>query len=194
MSADATDAENANLTGAFENLTLTDRPVDPNVETCLAHLKLLFAIQSMKEDVGFSDGLWDLWDAHAGPVNPVLRGKPEKLKGKEKEPREKEEAEPSVEEKINDKNLETLSRIREKRWALFVARAVDRYETWWKSLMRMLPGRPLSEADMDKINSPAYAGFPRDTNAAMAWTEFMLPPLGQWPVSTSVSISVLSHC
>ncbi|KAK4129812.1 hypothetical protein N657DRAFT_640483 [Parathielavia appendiculata] len=159
------------LTAAFEDLVLSDLPVDPSVDTCLAHLKLLFAIQWMKEDVGFADGLWGLWDAQAGPMDPVHRRRPEKVK------KEKDEPEPSAEEKLREENLKTLSLIREKRWALFIARAVHRYETWWKSLMDVFPQRPLSEADMEIPGFVMYEGFPTDRKAVFRWREDMLPPL-----------------
>lgn len=158
-------------TAAFEKLTLCNEPCDPCVETCLAHLKLLFAIQWMKEDVGFTDGLWGLWDAHAGPVGLVPRDATSEMRVVA--------TEPSVREEMQDKNRETLSRIREKRWALFVARAVDRYEKWWRSLSAPVAAFCLSEQDMKSPDSTAYAAFPASRpDAAMIWTEDMLPPLG----------------
>ncbi|KAK4096990.1 hypothetical protein N658DRAFT_562095 [Parathielavia hyrcaniae] len=169
---EATEAEAVSLTAAFSNLALSDLPVDPSVDTCLAHLKLLFAIQWIKEDVGFADGLWGLWDAQAGPVDPVLKRRPEKG--------EKEKNEPRVaraEERLRNENLKTLSLIREKRWALFVAKAVHRYETWWKALMDTFLQRPLTEADMEIPGLASYAGFPTDRQAVLQWKENMLPPL-----------------
>lgn len=32
----------------------------PDANTCLAHLKLLSPLQALKEDVGYTDGLWGL--------------------------------------------------------------------------------------------------------------------------------------
>lgn len=163
----------AGLSAAFDNLALPDEPSNPTVDTCLAHLKLLFAFQWMKEDVGLTDGLWGLWDARAGPANRP----PEK---------EKDAPESTVQERIKDQTLQALSNIREKRWALFVARAVDRYEAWWKSL----PGRPLSERDMDELGSVAYANFPTSLNRPMEWTEDMLPPLGMSDSADSLCLPV----
>lgn len=169
-----TDADVVNLTAAFENLEIQNIPTDPGVDTCLAHLKLLAAIQWMKEDVGFNDGLWGLWDAHAGPIDPLLQRRPEKPKEKEKTG-----PEPSIEQRLRDKNLEALSQIREKRWALFVARAVDRYEAWWKAMVRRHGGPPLSEKDMDIGHSTRYAAFPTGTHALLFGSEEELPPLGR---------------
>ncbi|KAK0719288.1 hypothetical protein B0H67DRAFT_149849 [Lasiosphaeris hirsuta] len=151
--AAAVEAETANLTAAFDDLKLIDGPSSTNADSCLAHLKLLYAIQSMKEDVGYTDGLWGLWNTLAGPVDL---------------------SEKSPEERMKDRQLETLSQIREKRWALFVARAVDRYAAWWQTL----PGKQLTEQDMESADSEAYIKF-ADSSAVelMEWTEDMLPPL-----------------
>ncbi|KAK4032417.1 glycine-rich domain-containing protein 1 [Parachaetomium inaequale] len=180
---DATDAEAANLTAAFDNLRVSNWPVDPDVDTCLAHLKLLFAIQWLKEDVGFTDGLWGLWDAAAGPIDAELKARPEKGSKGSEESKESEkagqkgDADPSVKDKRRNKNLEMLSQIREKRWALYVARAVDRYETWWRHLTTLLPGRPLTEDDMLMAGTSAYSAFPSNIDAVFHWDEDMLPPL-----------------
>lgn len=138
----------------FETLSLSDIPSDPTPETCLVHLKLLFAIQAMKEDVGYTDGLWGLWDSRAGPVDPSVQ---------------------TVAEKTQDQQLQILSQLREKRWALFVARAVERYRAWWK----LFGGRPLRKDDMAVKHSDVYIDFPGPVGSqAMSWREEMLPPLG----------------
>ncbi|KAK3299773.1 uncharacterized protein B0H64DRAFT_351109 [Chaetomium fimeti] len=175
----AQDRNNADpsLTAAFDNLQLPTNPVNPEVDTCLAHLKLLFAFQWMKEDVGFTDGLWGLWDDLAGPIDPVLKRRPEKKpeKGAGNDG-EAAAPEPSVEEKMRNKNLEILSEIREKRWALFVARAVDRYEAWWQAMAAMTGASPLKERDMTP-DSFAYTLFPFNIDGTVRWDENMLPPL-----------------
>ncbi|KAL1837775.1 hypothetical protein VTJ49DRAFT_3411 [Mycothermus thermophilus] len=183
--------EPINLAEAFENLSLSNAPTDPTVDTCLAHLKLMFAFQWMKEDVGFTDGLWGLWDSRAGPIEPALKDRP---RNRNKAGETSDDAVegggdstariPSVEERLASQNLKTLSRIREKRWALFVARAVDRYEAWWKSLIRRFPAPhgTVTEYDIgqDKLGSPRYLYFAvtyEDEDPVFPWTEDMLPPL-----------------
>ncbi|KAK0631466.1 hypothetical protein B0T14DRAFT_490016 [Immersiella caudata] len=149
--------EPVNVNAAFEKLSLANPTPSyfPTSDACLAHLKLLYAIQSMKEDVGYTDGLWSLWDSRAGPV---ANYNPDR----------------SIEERLQDKQLQVLSQIREKRWALFVARAVERYE----ALRKTFPARPLSEADMLATSSDAYIDFTKDNNPPrIEWTEDMLPPL-----------------
>ena len=73
-----------------------------------------------------------------------------------------------------------LSRLREKRWALFVARAVDRYEAWWKSRFRLT----LTEDDMGANTSfrERYLDFPTRSGARMNWSAAELPPLGKLSV------------
>ena len=177
-------------TAAFHNLTLSNLPVDPSLETCLAHLRLMFAFQWMKEDIGFTDGLWGLWDNGAGPVDPILKGRPVKEKGGQ----DIAEQEPSVEERIRDENLEKLSRVREKRWAVFVARAVDRYETWWKFLTKEMASRHLKEVDMNVPGSPQYDGFPTEVETVLQWTENMLPPLGKFFLPLNLSSANSPRC
>ncbi|TDZ16366.1 hypothetical protein Cob_v010708 [Colletotrichum orbiculare MAFF 240422] len=138
------------LTATFSSLRFETQK-DPDVDSCLAHLKLLYAIQTLKEEVGYTDGLWDLWDSRAGP-----------LPDSEKAASSKES-----EDRVKD----VLAKIREKRWAVYLARAVDRYETWWKALS---PYR-LREEDM-KRDDEKYATF-ADGGADFPWTVDVLPPL-----------------
>lgn len=135
-----------NITEAFSSLHLTDEALDlPNAETCLAHLKLLYAFRVLREDVGYTDGLWGVADPEEDPKAP--------------------EVPPAV-----------LSRLREKRWAVYLARAVDRYEAWWASL----GGRELTIGDMEVEGSAAYGKFPFGGDGdGMVWDDNMLMPLGK---------------
>ncbi|KAK4223575.1 hypothetical protein QBC38DRAFT_45740 [Podospora fimiseda] len=157
------------LTAAFENLRLDNGPHDPNSERCLAHLKLLFTIQTMKEEVGYTDGLFGLWDSLAGPIDELVPpGSPDTKKEKGVTVGDE------LQKILRDRIFSNLSLMREKRWALYVARAVDRYETWWKTL----PGKPLTEFDMETPGSTTYADFPSDVPMLLfGWNEENLPPL-----------------
>lgn len=114
----------------------------PSVEACLTHLKLLRAFEGLKQKVGYTDGLWDIWDSRA-------QGK-----------------------------LDILVKLREKRWALYVARAVNRYEVWWQSFVP----RMLLEKDMIKqpggTESSTYEGFVSQSEH-IRWTTDILPPPGK---------------
>lgn len=161
--------DQVDITAAFSNLSLDPTQKDPTVDICLAHLKLLHAIQSMKEDVGYTDGLWDLWDRRAESHGDIdLDDVEESVPGGIAHPApEKTKRTPDDEMKIR------LSKIREKRWALFVARAVDRYEAWWASFPNKVM---LREKDMVEGSGSVFHDFVSRTEI-MTWKETMLPPL-----------------
>lgn len=155
------------ITAKFAYLNLPAEPPKgtPNEDTCLAHLKLLHAIHSLKEDVGYSDGLWGLWDDRVAKDTDIIIGG----------------AVPSGIELStlggDDKVKLALSRLREKRWAIFVARAVDRYEAWWDAVGRTK--EMLTETDM-KTHGSRYIDFPT-SGKPMSWSVDTIPPLGKWP-------------
>lgn len=75
-----------------------------------------------------------------------------------------------------DNPLDIIVNLREKRWAVFVARAVDRYENWWRAFGPDM----LLEKDMLQGSGSApekYESFFEAT--PLAWKPDMLPPLGK---------------
>lgn len=166
-----TDApSNIDITASFAHLTISADPPTgiPSVDTCLAHLKLLHAIHSLKEDVGYNDGLWGLWDGLADmDADTIIDGAVPsgvKLDRLSKE----------------DKIKLALSRLREKRWAIFLARAVDRYEAWWNAVSRTK--EMLTETDMMKTHGSKYIDFPT-SGAPLPWSDDIIPPLGKYMYS-----------
>jgi hypothetical protein len=117
----------------------------------------------MKEEVGYTDGLWNLWDSRSKWALDDLRADDDLRTIRSLEKRNSKAA-----------ILTGHVRIREKRWALFVARAVDRYESWWNTLAE---SDMLTEKDMAEPDSYKYNKFP--TSRKLVWTEEMLPPLGK---------------
>ena len=156
-----------NLTEAFDKLLLETRPNFPNADTCLAHLKLLFAIQAMKEEVGYTDGLWNIWDIRADSVEASTDGDIADLAS----------ASVTGSDEVSKKKLAILSKLREKRWAVFLARAVDRYEAWWTSMQK--PNGGLTETDMHTPRTEKYDLFVSAGNDLLTWDGSNLPPLGQ---------------
>lgn len=136
------------LNSAFSNLNISDTsPPFPSPEHCLAHLKLLHVFHAVKEDIGYTDGLFGLWDS-----------KCEILEGKDRE--------------------KLLSRMREKRWALYLARAVERFEDWWLHVLCPREGdRRLEGKDM-VIGNDSFVRFP-ESGSSQIWTQDMLPPVGK---------------
>ncbi|RYO82480.1 hypothetical protein DL766_006333 [Monosporascus sp. MC13-8B] len=149
----------AELNSAFSSLNLPASVADVSPDSCIAHLKLLSAFQYLKEDVGYTDGLWQLFDSRALPP----RERPCLHIG-----RSDEEARRAGEDWV----ARTLAMLREKRWALYVARAVDRYEAWWESFSK----NPLTEADMENDDQSKYSEF-TDGKAETPFEPSMLPPV-----------------
>jgi hypothetical protein len=78
-------------------------------------------------------------------------------------------------EKTEDRTA-ALASLKEKRWALFVARAVDRFQDWWlKVLVARENATRLTAKELEAI---------KETNSFLKgakvqlWTTDMLPPLG----------------
>lgn len=163
------EAAQAMLTAAFASLKLSASPRDPDADTCLAHLKVLSAFQTLKDDVGYTDGLWGIWDARAlGPdfasVDDLPPGPGPEMAGK------------ALREPVDSDPRAQVARLREKRWAVFLARAVDRYESWWSVLSSSGGLGFLAEYNMERPGDPKYENFPRYEDA-FKWTPDNLPPL-----------------
>ncbi|KAM5347534.1 hypothetical protein ACJ41O_007358 [Fusarium nematophilum] len=157
-----TSSRDSNLSAPFADLEIDPSPHNPDPDNCLAHLRLLFTFQSLKEDIGYTDGLWGLWDSRTdGNIMAKDDGGVDELAYTKNNVSD-------VEEK-----RKVLSKIREKRWAVFVARAVDRYQAWWNTLKG---DRPLTEDDMDDKKSPHYDYFPLIEEPSY-WEKQSLPPL-----------------
>ncbi|EGR46078.1 uncharacterized protein TRIREDRAFT_110452 [Trichoderma reesei QM6a] len=152
------------LTSSYASLSLSPTYTvgGPDVDTCLAHLKFLHAIDNLKEEVGYSDGLFGIWDSRAGWDLEILHGAA---------------LPPGVKLDRMSKDEKTklaLSRLREKRWALYLARAVDRYEAWWSAMTK--DKVMLTEVDMMKPRNSKYDLFPTH-GTPLSWSRDSLPPL-----------------
>lgn len=134
------------LSAAFSSLRLSDTPpAFPTADHCLAHLKLLSAFHALKEDVGYTDGLFNLWDAKC---------------------------------ELLENTDEALAKMREKRWVLYIARAVERFEDWWlKDLCNREDSKRLECKEM-AANVLKFTEFP-NRGRVRSWTTSMLPPLGR---------------
>ena len=120
----------------------------PTPDQCIAHLKLLEAFHQLRENVATNDGLFGLNDDF------VPRG-------------------------LNEQqHAETLLKIREKRWAIYVSKAAKRFETWWEVAVEpgveMLQQKGLATEDFDKDRRPLNLNTQK------------LPPLGEsWRILVS---------
>ena len=115
----------------------------PTADQCIAHLKLLEAFHQLREDIALTDGLFGICDDFADTKVTA----PEKA--------------------------ELLVKIREKRWAVYVARAAKRFEKWWTACVepnaQMLKQRDIPATFSQKVHMGNCLDFDCDN----------LPPLGK---------------
>lgn len=141
------------LTAGFADLSIppTNKiPNFPSKSLTIAHLKLLHAFYALKEDIGFTDGIFGIWDSQASAIDPKLDG--------------------------DAKRSQALANIREKRWALYVARATERFAVYWTRAICKPENRRLTQGDMLRISFEQFPMF----GQPVEWTVDMLPPLGEY--------------
>lgn len=86
------------------------------------------------------------------------------------------------------KRDEAFAKIREKRWLVYVVRAVERFEEWWiKVLCPREGGRRLLGKEMLATNSE-FMSFTQKGRPQL-WTVEMLPPLGKWMMDLCYTLS-----
>ncbi|GKT82468.1 alpha-ketoglutarate-dependent sulfonate dioxygenase [Colletotrichum tofieldiae] len=154
----------------------TDPRDDPNEDTCLAHLRLLTAFHRLKSETGYRDGLWEIWDSRAQVSNASSATSSSNSKA----------AAAAADGGAGSLNTDVLVKLREKRWAVYVGRAADRYAAWWRSFVPDM----LLESDMvepSEERKDRYGGFPG--SEPMVWNADMLPPLAPLSLVQSPSIA-----
>jgi hypothetical protein len=150
------DAAIPDINAGFQNLNLAKGSCGslPRPDHCIAHLKLLEAFQTLREDVGYKDGLFGISDNLASNFESTSSAK------------------------TTDTTDASLAKIREKRWAIYVARAAERFQAWWQHCVPKtsngLPSRRLTQADLD---SKQYEGYP-NKGTSLTFSKDDLPPLG----------------
>lgn len=118
---------------------------EPTADQCIAHLKLLEAFHQLREEVALDDGLFGLRD----DLLPATSS--------------------------GEKRAELLTKVREKRWAVYVAKAAKRFERWWDKSI---------EPDAQKLqqkNIPTVFRQDPCKGQALNFDRNHLPPLGVSP-------------
>jgi hypothetical protein len=115
----------------------------PTPDQCIAHLKLLESFHQLRRGIALQDGLFGI----------------------------KDEFVPSA--ATDRERAVTLSQIREKRWAVYVAKAAKRFEQWWEKCIELDAERLQREHIPSSFKDSPVCGpslkFDRDN----------LPPLGE---------------
>ncbi|CAG8888594.1 unnamed protein product [Penicillium egyptiacum] len=112
-------------------------------DQCIAHLKFLAVLADLRDTISSDDGLFGIHDADA-----------------------------ERRQRYPDELNEARARIREKRWAVYTARAVDRYTKWWS--IGLPQSRPM--ATIDDLESTDYENI-LICDTIVAWDTDNLPPL-----------------
>ncbi|KAK5135942.1 hypothetical protein LTR08_004400 [Meristemomyces frigidus] len=149
------------LTAGFSNLKIDTETQQPSELQCIAHLKVLECFYRLRQSVGSTDGLF-------GIDNKVVTAA-------------------NVSAHSDAEDGKNLCKLAEKRWAVYVARAVDRFDAW---LSKLLPGaNPVSvltlktEGPRGDVCEPIYGPallFNKDNmppvDVLMVWHAYMLNP------------------
>ncbi|KAJ4174255.1 hypothetical protein NW754_004670 [Fusarium falciforme] len=168
------DKTESEVSSALSNLGIQTSIQDPSDITCLAHLKLIHAIAKLKESIGYTDGLFGIWDSRAHYNRfKVKEGASEFGAVTSNYLFDQLSHQGPGFNIISDNGRSlALSKIREKRWAIYVARAVDRYEAWWSSVFQL----SLKTSQLSETLSPAHEAFPV-MGDVLDWNNMVLPPL-----------------
>lgn len=134
----------------LEQLTSTIPPLDPDAspgksrgatvtrDRCIVHLKLLAALADLRDSISNDNALFGLDDSRADHFVTDLI--------------------------IN----RARALVREKRWAVYTARAVDRFTVWLRTCIPKTGPVPTVEG--------LYHTFP---NVRLDWSQKTMPPLGE---------------
>ena len=131
------------ITAAFSRLTLDQRQsARPVRDQCIAHLKLLECFHELRETTATTDGLYGFWDRF-------------------------------VPSHLNERDHATLlTKIREKRWSIYVAQAAKRFESWWQNCV--LPRGSTALAGKNEESPSSW-----DHDVALEFSKSTLPPIGK---------------
>jgi hypothetical protein len=132
---DPTPANQANISTSASR-NGSIRPGDTvAADECIIHLKLLSTIANLRKFIKGTDRLFGIHNSEARNFS---------------DPRKQSQA---------------VIRLEEKRWAVYVARAVDRFTVWWQTCLPNLDTRNISLLSRSE--------------AKIAWPASMMPPLGE---------------
>ena len=139
--------DHIDITAAFSQLNLSQDSSFPSKDQCIAHLKLLEAIYLLKEDVVSRDGLYGIQETF---ISSGI---------------------------VDDEAAKILERVREKKWQVFVCKAVERFQCWFKNQFQ--PAARM--CTIDDMVKPTYGQLTKLARPLQPAAN-RLPPLGMSPV------------
>lgn len=124
---------------ATDELNFEPSPLEiPTPAECFAHLKLLHAFAKLRHDVGNRDGLFGIRMEKSDSRDESSRrnGETSSVNG-EQQPdgvHEQNTSQAAIDSHTPESTTSFAERIRDKRWSVFVTKAVARFEKWWEQL------------------------------------------------------------
>ncbi|PYH49122.1 uncharacterized protein BP01DRAFT_379505, partial [Aspergillus saccharolyticus JOP 1030-1] len=112
-------------------------------DQCAVHLKLLAALADLRDSVASTRGIFDIQDP-----------------------------DPEIFQPDSQEANEAWARVKEKRWAVYTTRAVDRYAAWWESCVPA----SLAPPTLSTLQTPSYESI-TTCDKPMQWSQDQLPPL-----------------
>lgn len=135
-------------TAGFSNLSISDAPSSeiPSVDETIAHLKTLECFSRLRQSIASTDGLFDIDNTiivDIARTSSLASG---------------------------DGADELLPRLAEKRWAVYVSRAVDRFHAWLSVAVPDTPKPTIAELERDGEN---------DMITDPRYVKWAMPPIGR---------------
>ena len=166
------------LEAAFSNLDLNAcSSTTPKPDECIAHLKLLECFKNLREEISNRNGLFGIEDGFSRESLQEVYDNIASECANESEQREKfAQTGRQIERSLNF--------ARDKRWAIYVARAASRYAKWWQKLrdlgngvdgLGIPPSKRLRVATIEEeqgLEGLMGSGIP------CQWNADNLPPIG----------------
>ena len=133
------------------NLKFDQPTILPIPETCIAHLKFLECIYQLRQEIAQIPGLFGI-------------------------------AEPDPQNFADEQRLaEAKAKVSEKKWAVYVTRAVGRFERWWDlAIPPTSKGKPISRLRCGTVVLDAAEGREQSIDAwvPLKFSAGNIPPLG----------------
>lgn len=152
------DLRPSDVTAGFSNLHIGNSTGDePKPQECIAHLKLLECFYRLKQKIATSEGLFGISMDIANQLNEI---------------------EKDVIPEIEDKSNELQALLAEKRWQVYLARAVYRFSVWRNSIEPDYKYYTLGAANSFKGESLGDQVNPKNAKPISFYPE-NLPPIGE---------------
>jgi hypothetical protein len=134
-------------TAGFANLSISDAPTSaiPSVEETIAHLKTLECFSRLRQSIASTDGLFGIENATI--VDIARTSSLASGEGAD----------------------ELLPRLAEKRWAVYITRAVDRFDAWVSATVPVIPKPTMAELERDGAT---------DQITKLSYVKTAMPPIG----------------